>query len=523
MDAAERLNKLFAGRADAHGTHGPPVKDGLKWAIKSTARTLREPVTLDLWRQHVAGTRPMGIIPINAESKCWFGSIDYDEYDVDVTEVIARVEEANMPLVPVSSKSGGLHLFCFAEEATSATIMQMALRNMAAKLGLAGSEIFPKQRQVISKELGNWMVMPYFGSTYGGQIKEQVGLTRSGQKIPLETWLAVAESARVTPDELRRLASARLKKAEPAARSANGERPPPSVSDGPVCLEHLDLIKVGRGHQSDYLFFLGNFFKRAYPGEWKQKLEEASRTKLDPPGSAEGLQQVIKSLSKKDYAYSCKLQPMVAYCNSVVCRTRRFGIGQSELPILANLSKLDTDPPIWFVDIEGDRLELETDQLMNYVLFHKACADRLSKCYSVMKQSDWTELLKPAFANLTIVPAPKDVSVAGQFLEILDDFLTNRARGRRLEDIIAGKPWENDEDLAHWFRVSDLMNFLGRHGFTRWGRAKVITRIKDLGGTHLNKKIKGKFVNLWRLPVGYHDKVSIVEEAEIQTSGARHD
>jgi len=508
MDFAERLHKLFAGRADAHGTHGLPVKEGLKWAIKTTARTVHEPVTVDRWRDHVAGVRPLGVIPIDADSLCYFGSIDYDEYDVDVTEVIARVEDAKMPLVPVSSKSGGLHLFLFLEEPVPAAVVQTALRNMAARLGLAGSEIFPKQRTVIAQhgDVGNWMVMPYFGSTYGGRIKEQVGLTRSGGKLPLDAFLVTAEAARVSARVVERMASARRSTTQQQTEDA------PTHADGPPCLEHLVGTKIQHGHQSNFLFHLGVFYKRAFPGDWKPRLEEAGRTMLDPPSTAEGLQSVVKSLSKKDYDYTCKNQPMAAYCNSTLCRARRFGVGQSELPTVAGLSKLDSDPPLWFVDIEGERLHLDTEHLMTYLLFHRACADKLNKCYSTMKQSDWLKLLKPAFENLIVIPASKDASFSDQFLEILDNFLTNQARGKRLEDILAKKPWENEEDKAHWFRIMDLMSFLAREGFTRWTRAQVITKIKDLGGGHFNKKIKGKFTNLWRVPVGYRDEPEAAKE-----------
>ena len=48
--AAECMMRLFAGNSRAHGTHGVPMKDGLKWEIKTTAKTIRKPVTLDLWR-----------------------------------------------------------------------------------------------------------------------------------------------------------------------------------------------------------------------------------------------------------------------------------------------------------------------------------------------------------------------------------------------------------------------------------------------------------------------------------------
>src|SRR5579859_5051062 len=122
---------LFAGFEGQHGTHGVPDLDpnGLKWSIKRTARTLKAPVTLALWQEHLDGKRPLGIAPIRIDSSCLWGSIDIDQYDIDLVEVVRRVEDAGLPLVPCRSKSGGLHLFMFFVEPVEAAAAQGVLRD----------------------------------------------------------------------------------------------------------------------------------------------------------------------------------------------------------------------------------------------------------------------------------------------------------------------------------------------------------------------------------------------------------
>ena len=139
---------LFAGNEHAHGTHGEPVQDGLKWAIKTTARTVREPGTLALWEAHLRGERPLGVIPICEDSNCSWGSIDIDTYDKDVTGIVAEVEATKLPLVACRSKSGGLHLFLFLKQPMPADAVQAALKAMAARLDCADAEIFPKQTRL---------------------------------------------------------------------------------------------------------------------------------------------------------------------------------------------------------------------------------------------------------------------------------------------------------------------------------------------------------------------------------------
>ena len=201
-DATQRLMDLFAGFAGASGTHGVPEKDpeGLKWNIKRTAKTLRQPVTPELWEQHVAGKRPLGVIPIREDNSCSWGSIDFDEYDVDLIEMIKRVETAKYPLVPCRSKSGGLHLFLFLKEPEPAADVQGVLRDAAASLGMADCEIFPKQTRVLVErnDLGSWMVMPYFGDTFGGKLQNQHGLKKTGSEMTMAEFVSFAEKKQTT-------------------------------------------------------------------------------------------------------------------------------------------------------------------------------------------------------------------------------------------------------------------------------------------------------------------------------------
>src|SRR5580700_739404 len=98
--AAERMMQLFAGHRSAHGTHGEPRQAGNgKMEIKTTARTLREPVTIDLWESHLKGERPLGGIPIDEDSMCQWGCVDVDEYKSNVLGYVQAAETAKLPLV----------------------------------------------------------------------------------------------------------------------------------------------------------------------------------------------------------------------------------------------------------------------------------------------------------------------------------------------------------------------------------------------------------------------------------------
>src|SRR5216683_1202358 len=110
LSDAARLMSLFRGNSDYHGTHAEPEfeEDKNKWSIKSTAKTIRDPVSLKHWELHLKGDRPLGIVPIMADATCVWGSIDIDDYDVEALKVVVAVKSHKYPLVVCRSKSGGL-------------------------------------------------------------------------------------------------------------------------------------------------------------------------------------------------------------------------------------------------------------------------------------------------------------------------------------------------------------------------------------------------------------------------------
>jgi hypothetical protein len=116
-DLAGRLLKLFAGNENHHGTHGEPQpRPGtLKMDITITAKTVMGPATLELWQTHLDPneTKPLGIIPICKDGLCWWGCIDIDKYDINLIQIIARIERVKLPLVCARSKSGGLRCYLF--------------------------------------------------------------------------------------------------------------------------------------------------------------------------------------------------------------------------------------------------------------------------------------------------------------------------------------------------------------------------------------------------------------------------
>ena len=525
MTPLQRLAALFAGNDSHYGTHGEPEKDTssgkAKWIIRPTARTLKGAVNERHWKEHTAAgsVKPLGVVPIRNDNLCIWGSIDYDVYDTDLTDLIKKVEAAKLPLMPARTKSGGLHLFFFALEPVPAKTMQELLRSLAARLGIAGSEIFPKQTTLLAErgETGSWIIMPYFGGDFGGKLKVQVGLRANGGEIPLAEFVRTAEKMRQTPSQIEEIliaattAKPRATPGQGSGKRKRGDKGPSGADvegpfgDGPPCLMHLvQNGGIQSGGQNNALCHMATYFKRKNPDNWEAELERANQLYLTPPGSEAGLQSVIRSYRRKDYEYKCKDEPMKSVCDSVLCRRRRFGVtGGSVTPLITSIKKLNTEPPIWFVDLEGEvKIECGTDDLQVWTRFQKLLMERAHRSFGTIPQAHWSAMLDILLPKVEVIEVGRDASIAGQFLELLETFLTNKQRGLREEDLLSKRPWEDEERGRHYFNLGKLAAYLKREGMEKMDQAKVVSRIKELGGGSETRVVKDKELHLHWIPAG---------------------
>ncbi len=468
---AKRMMHLFGGLRSAHGTHGDmksnPDKDG-KLEIKDTARTLREPVTVELWQRHLDGEYYLGIIPVDEEGMSVFGCIDVDYYDINLGETVTQLKKRKLPMVVCRSKSGGAHVFMFLKSPTPTANFRARLRQIAASMGWGDCEIFPKQNKILIDrgDFGNWLNMPYHNMSK----PDRYGVKETMAAMSISEFLNLAERTLVDPEQM------------PEVTDPEDN----SIDDGPPCLQHMCKIGFPSGQGNNGFFGLATFCKKKYGSKWKEVLEEYNRRFFTPPRPADEVADTIKRVENKDYNYRCKDQPFVSYCNAALCRARKFGIGGSgQYPVVTGLSKVDTDPVLWFMDIDDRRIQLTTKQLRDYREFQLVCMDKLTVMFMPMKLDTWAQMISEAMASAIIIEAPPEMSITGHFMELLEAFCTDRHRGTCREDLWLGKPFLDEETNRHYFRLMDFTAFLEREKFRYWGRNEVGQYIREqIGGKH---------------------------------------
>ena len=473
----ERLLDIFAGRDDAYGVYTiDPSAPGAK--KKGQAQTLRGAVTASLWGEHLAGGRAIGIIPIRADAACQWGAIDVDTYPIDLGAIVQKLDALQLPGVVCRSKSGGAHILFFLREPIPAGDVQDKLEEIAAALGFGGCEVFPKQRSLASEsDVGNWLNMPYAGPR---SMRYALGI--DGQALSLEDFLTLAEASRLDPSAFRSLAPA---------------QPQSIVVDGPPCLERLVTDGFPAGTRNNGLFSLGVYFRQSQPDDWDESLRKFAAGMV-PPKEPSEVEAIIKSLDRKDYFYKCNDTPLRPHCNRSLCLTRRFGVGPGGEARISSLSKLDSHPPLWFLDVDGTRVQLTSAQLQSQSRFAMAVMESCHKVPPPMKAPQWTAKLNELLEHLTIIEVPPEASSGGAFEELVEEFCTNRFQARNEEEILLGKPFLDGE--RHLFRLQDLTRFLRDLRFDELSRIEVVARLRDLGGESKQLKIGRRNMRVWSLP-----------------------
>ncbi len=492
METAEKLYGIFHGSNRAHGSFTVGIAStGQK--TQGTAKTIKTVgANLKHWQKHLEGQEGLGIIPIDEENCVKWGAIDIDLYSLNLEALVKKIEEFKLPLVVCRSKSGGAHVYCFLKEKAPAGDMQDKLREIAAGLGYGGVEIFPKQREVLVDrgDIGSWLNMPYFE----GDTSLRYAFDKKGKALTVEGFIKFVEKRSITHEELLNLDIPTLD----------------DIKDGPPCLQVLLKQGFPQGTRNNGLFNVGVYLKKANPEKWETEIEDYNRKYVSPPLPAQEVLTLISTLRKKEYNYKCSDEPIKSYCNVAKCRTCKFGVGGGgAAPTFSSLAKLDSKPPLWFLSIDDKRLELSTEQLQNQIKFQRVCMETLNIMPPRMNDRGWQALIQNLMDNgMEIIEVSNDISVDGQFNELLESFCTDMAQANSKEEILLGKPFT--EEGRTFFRIKDLKEYLVKHRFTELETNRIASKLRDMKAEHKFVNMKGRGVNLWSIPeFDYGEEVAL--------------
>ena len=463
---------------------------------------VHEKRSLTTFEDHLNGKLGIAIVPINEKNACFWGALDIDQYPLDHSALVKNVQRHKLPLVVCRSKSGGGHLYLFLKEAAPAETLKTKLKEIASEIGLARTpdgtsetEIFPKQIEHSNKggkgkDTGSGLNLPYYDHENGLRY----AFNPDGSAATLQEFIEMAEAASITPEELGKL----VQKEDVTV----DER----LKFGPPCLQTLLRQGFPEGTRNNGLFNLGVYLRKAFPNEWETKILEYNQAVLEPPLDLQEVNVVADQIRKKDYQYKCSDQPISSFCNRDLCRSRRYGVGGStNTARVANLRKYDSEPPLWFLDVNGRPVELDTDALQRQPRFQILCMEQINEMPSTITRQAWEAQMNSLLSAMVqtegaIISTSEDTSIRGQFYELLEEFTTHMQSAVDREEILLRRPWTNGSNNRTYFRMKDLEAYLKRQKFNDYRSNKIAQRLRDIDGMSEQLSVNGRPIRCWSIP-----------------------
>ena len=449
----KELNKfiyIFEGLDTAHGITKKSSEINEKGKNKTTSFTIHKPPVEKLWQDHLDGKDPgLGIIPINQENKLKWGCIDVDIYPVDHQAFVKKLQEKKVKAIVFRSKSGGAHIFMFTKTFVPAIVMRTKLKMIASSIGHARAEIYPKQDyiNVARGDTGSFLNLPYYDS----KNSVRYAFNSKGIKMSLEEFFDYHNEMAMTEEELTNF-----------TMSSKTEENDFFKGMSP-CLVTLLSDGVPNGQRNNCMYNVGVYLKKRYPenDEWQGHMHIYDSKFMQPPLGANEINVLKKSLTSKDYQYKCKDEPICSFCDAKKCALKEFGIGDDgPTPEITEIRKYESEPPIWFVSLDGTTVEVDGATLHDAEKFSVACMEQIGKPLMPIPKHAWRKGLIKLMAVCKTITAPDSSKISVQLTEILADYI-NRTPGRDKDDILRGVAF-TDKSGVTMFKFANFWKYLLR-------------------------------------------------------------
>jgi hypothetical protein len=498
LNIYNKFKELFRGNETAYGRFSPGQKAEEEAKQEGKAWTEKRPLSYTHYQEHLDGVASLGVSPIFEERFVVFSVIDVDQYANGANRfVLKRVEELNIPLLPFRSKSGGLHLYQFFTDKTEAKDAIELMKEYLHVLGLnEKTEIFPKQAYLKGEKIGNWINLPYFGGTDNGRYLMDT------QGNPVQLANAILEI------EHRSCAIA-------TAREILAETP---IFDGPPCLQEIIISKrLGENEgRNNFFFSLGRYWKTKDETRLEEELDAVNGI-FEAPLGEEEMETVKNSARTSEASYLCQLDPLRKFCKKTICKAREYGIGNNSISNFSFglLKKFNSDPPSYVWDIDGAEFEFDNEHaILSQKNFQVLAVRHLGRNPRKIKEDAWNDIINTALSNMEVIEVDpdNDFSAGAMLRNYLVEFLEYRGHVDHPSQISLGGVFKDSMDYV--FKVEPFHTFLKDvKRFNSFTASEIRNRLKKLGGESKSKRLEGRQIRAWFVPVDAIEP--LIEEAPI--------
>lgn len=406
---AQRFTQLFKGKSNTYVRNElPKEKPELGQKIKTKITNNEGKVDKELLSHHLDGDFGVGICPVNAEGKCYFGVLDIDYYKSKIKRVLHFIKEYQLPLLPFRSKSGGLHVYLMLTKSVSAKTMRDTLNaisyyfSLDTIYGKGKVEVFPKQEK--AEGFGSSVTLPYFNF----ENPYTYLLDLDGNPVEFKEALDYIQHHFTTIE---------------AVKEALEHLP---YSDAPPCIQRILLSEEVGGEdtgRNNFLFSFAVYAKKKYGAGFEDYVNQINEH-FEVPLESAIVEQTCKSVKENEYIYKCKDIPCNGFCNKTECRKREFGLGRDKGHFTGvdygQLYRYMTAEPyyIWKLRLQGqenwkDVIFKDEGYLLDQKNFAKMCVRFLNQAPMQVSNNDWYAILNSVLPNIQDVEVRQESDTSG--------------------------------------------------------------------------------------------------------------
>lgn len=344
----DKLFKLFEGDNSRYLKSSLTGEDDERGKKSAEYITVHEPVTSDLWRQHLDGKIRLGLKP-EKDDQCKWGCIDVDPNnykDYSEKKYVEIIKKYKLPFVPVKSKSGGLHIFVFFNDFADINKVLKKLSEINQQYFLA-QEIFPCNKAVN---------MPY----HNFNASMEFAFDDNNTPVLIGKFIELAEQKTISPEDF-----FNFKVVEYEAETQWSNYPP--------CVQKLIQEGWSGNNRNNFLFNVLVLESKKDPAISVQQLEQIGLNRnnqiFSTPLPSSEVIALAKSVSKGGYTFQCppkhpEYQPI---CNKDLCKTRSLGIGDAVPDIIdhfENIKYIQVTNNIWYqFDYKGQHVSVTPEDM----------------------------------------------------------------------------------------------------------------------------------------------------------------
>jgi hypothetical protein len=482
------------------------IKDPTTGKLKPEYGWSKQPITEQDYLDHLEGNKSIGIQPCDDDGVARFGAIDIDSKDYkdfSIKKYLDIIKQYDLPLIPIKSKSGGLHLYVFLKEPVKALVIKKFLESLLFTLQLPlRIEIFPKQTE-LGKDSegnfinGNFINLPYYNKS------ERVAINFDGKAFSFDQFIKVIEANLKTEKELEEFSLAHVKTVLQGG--------PSEFDDGPPCLQIMAKEPLTDGRDR-WLYNYMVFAKKKYPDNWDKKVIQAAQDyfKRNEQGINDWDEKKVRDKIrswKKDSTkgHSCTQEPIVSYCMKSECLKRTFGVASDRkrmFPSLTGLQKINYPEPQYTFNVElpGGKVKNIRAKYIGEVNQQQELRSLIMKSADIfvptVKTFEFEEIINKLFPPKDVINPPKGTTPDEQLEEYLKEYL-NGPQAKSHASFKSGAVLIEDEYA--YFKWSSFCNLLKNKEFKE-NKMIVAQKVKDL--------FKAEFGQLKRFPKKLNEKES---------------